>query len=420
MTNKLVIIQYSIFNLQDMSSVTTTYTQDTKSNQDTSYYPTVPTAPVSIPTAPLPVSDPIDLKHDTSRFELLVKQRELNPTTASNLKDVLTMCDVVLLCDDSNSMGNPIAEEGTDPFAPKRSTRWLELKKLASVIIEFVAATNSDGLDIYFLNRDKIHNINTTAGLQCIFGQPPSGGTPLISKLRQIYHEKVSKLSPDRKLLIIVITDGEPTDGSRTDLQDVLMKITNSGDVHVSFAECTDNADDMEYLDQWDGLIKNFDNTDDYREELLRVKTAQGPQFKFDYTDYVIKILLATFIRWYFNLDQVKVQDIRNSTYNNMYNSLYSIGYSNPYAPGITVLSQPSSYTQQIPFPNTYIQMPSQYSTQYPTQYSTQLSLQSTQSTQSTQPTQSTQSQNKQSTTNGTKTTGTNTTQKGGGCCIIL
>lgn len=74
--------------------------------------------------------------------------------------------------------------------------------------------------------------------------------------------------------------------------------------VHVSFAECTDNEEDMDYLDQWDGKIPNFDNTDDYREELARVKNAQGNDFKFDYNDYVVKILLATFVRWYFNLDQ--------------------------------------------------------------------------------------------------------------------
>lgn len=402
-----------------MSSITVTSTD----NKDT-YYPTVTQTPIITPSAPILVSDPIDLKHDTVRFDQLVKQRELNPTTASNLKHVLTMCDIVLLCDDSDSMSNPIAEEGTDPFAPKRSTRWLELKKLASVIIEFVTATNQDGLDIYFLNRDKLQNVNTTAGLQSVFSQAPSGGTPLVSKLRQIYHEKVCRLSPDKKLLIIVITDGEPTDGSRADLQEVLMNIASRGDVHVSFAECTDNADDMEYLDQWDGLIKNFDNTDDYREELMRVRMAQGPQFKFDYTDYVIKILLATFIRWYFNLDQVKVQDIRNSTYN-AYNS-YNSTYGGSYVPGITVLSQSNPvYNQQLPYdvqyPTVCYNLPTQYSTSLPLQYSTQ-SPQYTQSTRSTQSKQSAQSiqstQSKQSSTS----TGAKKQQQNqsGGCCIIL
>ena len=53
--------------------------------------------------------------------------------------------------------------------------------------------------------------------------------------------------------------------------------------------------------------IRNFDNTDDYREELQRVRNAQGPNVKFDYNDYVVKILLATFIKTYFNLDQANL-----------------------------------------------------------------------------------------------------------------
>lgn len=68
---------------------------------------------------------------------------------------------------------------------------------------------------------------------------------------------------------------------------------------------------------RWDGSIKNFDNTDDYREELQRVKTINGQSFKFDYTDYVIKILLATFVRWYYNLDQGNVTRNNNRNNNN-------------------------------------------------------------------------------------------------------
>jgi hypothetical protein len=140
-------------------------------------------------------------------------------------------------------------------------------------------------------------------GLSAIFNQLPTGGTPLCGTIRQILAEKTPS-GWNRSMLLVVITDGEPTDGSRDDLKNVLL--SKSRNVHVSFAECTDNAEDMEYLDAWDGQIPNFDNTDDYREELQRVKQVQGPQFKFDYTDYVVKILLATFVRWYFNLDQTK------------------------------------------------------------------------------------------------------------------
>lgn len=264
---------------------------------------------------------------DLTRFDLLVKQRELNQTVADQLKNVLSTCEIVLLCDDSDSMNNPIAEEGTDPFAPKKSTRWLELKKLAAVIIEFVTAINSNGLDIYFLNREKICNVNTLAGLQSVFSAAPNGGTPLITSLNKVYLDKINNVNQNRKLLIVVIGDGEASDGSRQDLYNKLIEITDNGNIHISFAECTDNAEDMEYLDQWDGCIKNFDNTDDYREELMRVKTIQGAQFKFDFTDYIIKILLATFVRWYFNLDQVKVVSNQNNNYQLQQNQSYNYQY---------------------------------------------------------------------------------------------
>lgn len=250
--------------------------------------------------APLPaVTAPPAL----SAFELLVKKNELKSPVPEKLKNLLSTCKIVLLCDDSSSMANTISEEGSDPFAAKKSTRWLELKKLAAVIIEFVTAINPEGLDIHFLNRGIRYGVKDMTGLQLAFSDGPNGSTPLISKIRSV-HDEYAPTIGSKQLLLVVITDGEPSDGSRQDLFNVLMYVTRSGNVHVSFAECTDKAEDMEYLDAWDGRIPNFDNTDDYREELQRVKTAMGRNFKFDYTDYVIKILLATFDRWYYNLDQ--------------------------------------------------------------------------------------------------------------------
>jgi uncharacterized protein YegL len=232
-----------------------------------------------------------------TRFEQFCRQNELPLKTSTQLQKVLSSCEIVLLCDDSGSMNSAIAP---DIGSQKTSTRWQELKKLAASIIEIVTCVNPNGLDIYFFNRPTLRNVTSLAGLQATFANLPSGGTPLITTLKKIYEDKSQITAPN--LLIVVITDGEPSDGHRRDLFNVLVQ--KPSNFHVSFAECTDNPNDMEYLDEWDGRIKNFDNTDDYREELQRVKNVKGQNFKFDYTDYVIKILLATFVRWYFNLDQ--------------------------------------------------------------------------------------------------------------------
>lgn len=331
--------------------------------------------PVFLPTSPPPQPAPGPPGPDLTRFNQLVTQNELQPHVANQLYTVLSSCDIVLLCDDSDSMNKSIAEEGTDPFAPKRSTRWTELKKLASIIIEFVTAINPAGLDIYFLNRPKICGVTNTAGLQAAFSTPPCGGTPLNSAINHIYHEK-AYLPITRSLLIVVITDGEPTDATRDQLYYTL--VNKRDNVHVSFAETTDNAEDCEYLDAWDGRIKNFDNTDDYREELARVKQIQGPQFKFDFTDYVIKILLATFVRWYFNLDQVKVsnnaplpaltrqymppQPIYSPVYQNYQNAPPGPVQSGPAPVAATVSTAPIS---SAPAPAGYRTYPTDYQTDY-------------------------------------------------------
>lgn len=213
--------------------------------------------------------------------------------------------------------------------------------------------------------RPRLSNVTSPAGLQSVFSVAPAGSTPLVAALETIAREKAGS---GRQLLIVVITDGEPAGHpreTRDNLRQTLVNITQSGRVHVSFAECTDQADDMEYLDAWDvrrfcaafvvmadslcfaagcdskvrciafvthllfvlAYGGSFDNTgtrkcmvclldglcflDDYREELARVRSVQGAQFKFDFTDFVCKILLATFDRWYFSLDQVKVADTR-------------------------------------------------------------------------------------------------------------
>ena len=238
-------------------------------------------------------------------FQSFVKRHELNPTTAKTLLDVISRCDVVLLCDDSDSMSQSISEEGTDAFAPKKSTRWMELKKFCAALIEIVTSTHPFGLDIHFLNRPPVRQVMSPQGLSGVFSIPPNGATPLTDALSRIFRERAVSAQAG-PVLVIVVTDGEPTSNMTTDVRGELFSLLSGkhNNIHVSFAECTDQEEDMEYLDQWDGQIPNFDNTDDYREELQRVKNAQGMQFKFDYTDYCIKVILSTFVRWFFSLDQ--------------------------------------------------------------------------------------------------------------------
>lgn len=250
-----------------------------------------------------------------NRFDLLMERRELDCKTANDLRQYIPSCKVVLLADDSTSMSNVIAEEGNNPFAPRNSTRWMELQKLAAILIEFVTALTPQGLDLYFLNRKGVFNATSVADCGPSFQTPPDGKTPLCAALSNIF--RTVTVQPGQTLLILVLTDGCPSDGTLSDFLNLLLQMPKN--VHVSMVELTDDESDMEWLDQLDGVVSNFDNTDDYREEVARVMQKQGPQFKFNRNDYVAKILLATFSRWYFNLDQnnnnVNVNNY--SSYNN-------------------------------------------------------------------------------------------------------
>jgi hypothetical protein len=241
-----------------------------------------------------------------------VTMKEWDVEIANKIYASLSNVRLVMVCDDSNSMRQAIAEEGTDPFAPKKSTRWLELKKLASEIITLGTIVNpQDGVDLHFLNRAGVMACRSASSLQDTFLLAPTGGTPLVSTINNVAAALRSVMDNGQVVLLVVITDGEPAGGpgeTRDGLFTCLQRVTANGRLHVSFAECTDMADDMEYLDLWDGKIRNFDNTDDYREELQRVRVAQNdPTFKFDYSDYVNKILMATLDRWFYNLDQQRV-----------------------------------------------------------------------------------------------------------------
>ena len=76
--------------------------------------PSAPPAPDE-QKLPAPTVAPVTSADDIrSRFQALVKSKELNSVVADKLFQSLSGCEVVLLCDDSDSMNQAIAEEGTD------------------------------------------------------------------------------------------------------------------------------------------------------------------------------------------------------------------------------------------------------------------------------------------------------------------
>jgi hypothetical protein len=234
--------------------------------------------------------------HARWRFDDLVARREISPQMADDLYSSLTSTKVVLLLDDSGSMGTRVADPLSMPYSRTGyASRWSELDMLSHGVIDFVSATTPAGLDVFFLNRPSLLGVTDHAQIAPAFVAPPRGGTPVIGALRGIFERYSGAAAAGQRVLVVVITDGEPSDGSVNDLFN-LLKFKRHPNIHVSLAEMSDDEETMRFLDGWDTRLANFDNNDDFAVERRRV-LATGRVRKFTYHDYIVKILLGSLQR---------------------------------------------------------------------------------------------------------------------------
>ncbi|CAF0900975.1 unnamed protein product [Rotaria sordida] len=277
-------------------------------------YPNMP-----IPTAPMPsttesnYNGPFPNAMTTAearmqKFAEISARYEISHEFATRLRQ-LEGYEIVFLCDDSGSMGTAVGD--TNNAFAVRSTRWDELKQIVSITVDIGSVLDPDGLDIYFLNRPPLLHVKHSSELIPAFAQPPNGLTPITRVLRQILQAKQNEIQ-ERKLLIIIATDGQPTDDSgKTDvgsLERVLKHERKPADrILITFCACTDDDQAVGYLNRWDETIPYLDVCDDYRSERKEIWRAQGRQFPFSFGDYVVKILLGPIDRYFDNLDQKPV-----------------------------------------------------------------------------------------------------------------
>ena len=103
-----------------------------------------------------------------------------------------------------------------------------ELERTVSIVVDLAATLDPDGVDIFFLNREPMRNVRSSEELKFMFSIPPEGNismptvrrstheliegaTPIVPIMRQILEEKREQIR-ERKLLLLIATDGEPTD----------------------------------------------------------------------------------------------------------------------------------------------------------------------------------------------------------------
>ena len=206
-----------------------------------------------------------------------VAQRlEIRPDFVARLR-ALEGFTIVMICDDSGSMNTPVAAApGASPFAT-RSTRWTELCETVGVVCELATALTDRGVDVHFLNRPPMAGVSQAQQLQVAFvHQPPQGFTPLTRALRHVLEVSREALR-ERKLLIVIATDGQPTDDNgNVDIASFLNLLrAKPANCFVQIMACTDDEESVAYLNEADRDIERLDVTDDFRSERKEVLSAQ-------------------------------------------------------------------------------------------------------------------------------------------------
>lgn len=82
-------------------------------------------------------------------------------------------------------------------------------------LLNLVNAVSPVGVDIHFLNRPGMPGVTSIAQIAPLFAQCPSGGTPMIGALQRIF---LTYAAVPSRVLLLFVTDGEPSDGTYSQL----------------------------------------------------------------------------------------------------------------------------------------------------------------------------------------------------------
>lgn len=241
------------------------------------------------------------------KFREIVDKHEISLDFSQRLQQ-LQGFKVVFIFDDSGSMNSPLMDSPlNNENTLLKATRWDELQYFAKISIEIATLFDPDGCSVYFLNKkpSPVLNVKDEADLIPLFADRPRGFTPLPRVLDQVLRDNERFLN-EKKLLILICTDGEPTDDRGKSAIPVFKQslLNRSSRVFTTIVACTDDDASVDYLNKWDRQLDNLDVVDDFRSERKEVKAAKGSAFPFSFGDYVVKSLIGSIDPELDNLDE--------------------------------------------------------------------------------------------------------------------
>jgi hypothetical protein len=108
-----------------------------------------------------------------ARLRAMIVQKHKISEFFANKLFKLEDFEIVLICDDSGSMNSKVVDP-VNRFAPPK-TRWDELKATVEIVTDIAGLMDDSGIDIYFLNRETLNNVTSTAQIQHSFSTKPAG-----------------------------------------------------------------------------------------------------------------------------------------------------------------------------------------------------------------------------------------------------
>lgn len=187
-------------------------------------------------------------------------------------------------------------------------TRWDELCYIVKIIIDIGIKFDSNGIDIYFLNRKSYFNVKNYQSVDRMFSTLPRGYTPLVPVLKHIFKLPSTRKGQDKKTLVFIATDGQPTDENGLEnieqFKILMNEERNAETTHIMFLLCTDDPSAVHYLSQWDKNMKNVALTDDYQTEKNKISSNRGEDYPFSKGDYICKALLGSIDSFFKNLNE--------------------------------------------------------------------------------------------------------------------
>src|SRR5437868_10938141 len=148
--------------------------------------------------------------HIINKYKSVGEKYNINTEFLSKL-EYLEGKDVVLILDDSGSM---MAGDGVSYDSQFSTSRWNEMFANLNIMMDIISIACPKGIDIHFLNRKSILKVKSFADIQNEKYKNPSGNTPLINNLKNVF-----SVPTNNERLVIIITDGRPTDGTVKDFE---------------------------------------------------------------------------------------------------------------------------------------------------------------------------------------------------------